>query len=350
MRVAIVCFTKNGKNVSEKIVKALKDDVVEISARFEKEVQKDSLHNWTEKQFQKRHGIIFVGACGIAVRSIAPFVKDKLSDSPVVVVNEKGQYVISLISGHVGGANLLAKNIAEAIGAIPIITTATDINHKFAVDVFAVNNDLQIVNREGIAKISSMILNGKKIRIAIEGYIGESYDEKRIPEELCLVSYSPKVQTEIVISREQTRIFNAMLQLKPKEYVLGIGCKKGIGFKEIECFIKEQVAKIGISEKDLAVVASIDKKKEEEGIKVWKDYYRIPYITFNKGELKKVLGDFHSSEFVEKTVGVDNVCERAAMAACGNSGKLILEKQAKRGITIAIAKREWVIRWTENEE
>ena len=120
-----------------------------------------SLSDWTRQQFAEKNAIVVIGACGIAVRMIAPFVSDKLSDSPVVVADEAGTFVIPLLSGHMGGANELAEQIAGQIGGIPVITTATDVNHTFSVDLFAKKCGLSIYNREGIAKVSAKILDGK---------------------------------------------------------------------------------------------------------------------------------------------------------------------------------------------
>ena len=123
----------------------------------------ESVSVWAGEQMAAHHALVFVGACGIAVRAIAPWITDKLHDSPVLVIDEQGQYVIPLLSGHVGGANELAVRLAGELGAVPVITTATDLHGSFAVDLFAKRNDLWIHNREGIARVSAKILAGEKI-------------------------------------------------------------------------------------------------------------------------------------------------------------------------------------------
>lgn len=110
----------------------------------------ESVSVWAGEQMAAHHALVFVGACGIAVRAIAPWITDKLHDSPVLVMDEQGQYVIPLLSGHVGGANELAVRLAGELGAVPVITTATDLHGSFAVDLFAKRNDLWIHNREGL--------------------------------------------------------------------------------------------------------------------------------------------------------------------------------------------------------
>ena len=132
MNISIITFTENGTKLAEKIRQAFAGTKTEEAKKLGL-----SLSDWTRQQFAEKNAIVVIGACGIAVRMIAPFVSDKLSDSPVVVADEAGTFVIPLLSGHMGGANELAEQIARQIGGIPVITTATDVNHTFSVDLFA---------------------------------------------------------------------------------------------------------------------------------------------------------------------------------------------------------------------
>ena len=255
------------------------------------------------------------------MRMIAPFVSDKLSDSPVVVADEAGTFVIPLLSGHMGGANELAEQIARQIGGIPVITTATDVNHTFSVDLFAKKCGLSIYNREGIAKVSAKILDGKT--------------------------------PDIVISSEKTDLEQGVLGLQPREYILGIGCRRGKSFEELDAFIQKWLDHAGIEKRLVRAVASIDLKKEDEGLLRWCMANRIPFLTYSAEELKQVKGDFQESSFVKEKTGVeiafinlsggvvDNVCERAAMKAANEEGTFILRKQAENGMTIAIVKYDW---------
>ena len=243
------------------------------------------------------------------MRMIAPFVSDKLSDSPVVVADEAGTFVIPLLSGHMGGANELAEQIARQIGGIPVITTATDVNHTFSVDLFAKKCGLSIYNREGIAKVSAKILDGKT--------------------------------PDIVISSEKTDLEQGVLGLQPREYILGIGCRRGKSFEELDAFIQKWLDHAGIEKRLVRAAASIDLKKEEKGLLRWCMANRIPFLTYSAEELKQVKGDFQESSFVKEKTGVDNVCERAAMKAAKEEGTFILRKQAENGMTIAIVKYDW---------
>lgn len=304
MNISIITFTENGTKLAEKIRQAFVNTKMEEAKNLGL-----SLSDWTRQQFAEKNAIVVIGACGIAVRMIAPFVSDKLSDSPVVVADEAGTFVIPLLSGHMGGANELAEQIAGQIGGIPVITTATDVNHTFSVDLFAKKCGLSIYNREGIAKVSARILDGKT--------------------------------PDIVISSEKTDLEQGVLGLQPREYILGIGCRRGKSFEELDAFIQKWLDHAGIEKRLVRAVTSIDLKKEEEGLLRWCMANRIPFLTYSAEELKQVKGDFQESSFVKEKIGVDNVCERAAMKAANEEGTFILRKQAENGMTIAIVKYDW---------
>ena len=433
MKVSIISFTLKGIELSLKIKKAFSGETeedlclytkcshAEKSLTERKLTEKDlvesglsyveqPLTEWTGEQMKKRRSLLFIGACGIAVRAIAPFLTDKLNDVPVLVMDEQGRFVIPVLAGHVGGANELAVSLAERMGSTPVITTATDLNHCFAVDLFARRNALHIVNKDGIAKVSSRILAGEEVTMAVEeGYLREEAQTLRgrrvsrktnIPDGIRLVSCIPEFHTDIPIvmteviedipaaSTELTMNVPAvsaesttdapvafsessagipgvtespvdilvapasygqgrLLTLRPKEYVIGIGCKRGKAAEQIDHFVYRVLKESGISMEQVAAFASIDRKKDEEGILWMSSHYGIPFVTYSAEELQQVEGTFHASEFVKSQVGVDNVCERAALRFSGPDGILITGKQAEDGITAAIVKRIWSVSFDE---
>lgn len=360
MRTAVISFTKKGRALSEKIRNVLNaDDEIRLYTGQKKagETEREYLDahgiwfletplaEWAGEQFEQKNALIFVGACGIAVRAIAGAVRDKLKDSPVLVVDECGQYVIPILSGHVGGANEIAERLASRLSATAVITTATDVNGKFAVDVFARDHALAILDRRGIAKISAKVLEEEPVTVSVAPKFYGLL--KELPEEFVQETYPPDGQTDLVISTEKEALAHAVLPLKPKEYVLGIGCKKGKTEDEIAAFIRENLDALGITEEDVAGIFSIDQKKEEAGIVGWSAHQAVSYDTFSAETLMRVSGEFSSSDFVKKTVGVDNVCERSALAGCAKlsgangtagNGILVIKKQARDGITLAVAK------------
>ena len=332
------------KNLAEK-------DLVESGLSYVEQ----PLTEWTGEQMKEHRSLLFIGACGIAVRAIAPFLTNKLNDMPVLVMDEQGRFVIPILAGHVGGANELALSLAERMGSTPVITTATDLNHCFAVDLFARRNALHIVNKDGIAKVSSRILAGEEVTMAVEeGHLREEEAQTlrgrrvsrktNIPEGIRLVSTEAPVD---VLVAPASYGKGRLLTLRPKEYVIGIGCKRGKAAEQIDHFVNRALKESGISMEQVAVFASIDRKKDEEGILWMSGHYGIPFVTYSAEELQQVEGNFHASEFVKSQVGVDNVCERAALRFSGPDGILIAGKQAEDGITVAIAKRRWSVSFDE---
>ncbi len=328
MKKAAICFTVYGKAVIEKLNKAAAAKGIEpatayISMRDECEDSgfikvKESVEEWAAGRFADNEAIIFVGAVGIAVRAIAPSVKDKLYDSPVIVIDDTGSYVIPILSGHVGGADKIAVTTAELIGADPVITTSTDLHEAFSADVFARENGLKIRNRDGIRKVSAKAIEGKRVTISVK-------------------DYPPEKPVNIIIADDTDREYD--LLLSPKKFIVGIGMKKDTDRVRAEEYVLRILKDNAIEMDDVYAVSTIDIKEDEPAIRHICDKYRLPLITFDADLLGKAVGDFSASEFVKNTVGVDNVCERSAVLAAGPGAELIVRKQAENGITLAVAGR-----------
>lgn len=348
--LSVISFTESGKRLARVIRSRMERMEVALYTKHGGSQGKNddtgvmfvdtSVGLWAKTQMEQGNAMVFIGACGIAVRAVAPYITDKFHDCPVLVMDEKGAYVIPILSGHMGGANELACELARRTGAEPVITTATDINGKFAVDLFAKRNRLFIAERGGIARISARVLEEKPIALCVE--TGHWNGKSPVPEGVYLVNYPPVEPVDVVITSHQGN-FGGAVVLRPKEYVIGIGCRKGKNVEEIEAFILQEIGKMGVCAGQIWRIASISQKSRERGIVDWCRKERIPFVTFDAEELWEVEGEFHGSAFVEETVGVDNVCERAALKACGPGGKLVCEKRGENGMTIAIARREWMV-------
>ncbi len=346
MQIEIISFTSQGSSLAEKIKEIMKVyGNVQVTSGKEKNI---SLQAWTENAFSKAQVLIFVGAAGIAVRAIAPFVQDKFKDPAVLVVDEKGTYVIPVLSGHVGGANAYALQLAEKLQAQAVITTATDINQKFAVDVFAKKNQLFIKDRAWAKEISAAILGGEKIGFFCEGQVTGTIPEEVVTEQVIGTMLEEVVAEEGKVT-ERNRInvgIHNTCQLIPKAVTVGIGCRKGKSAEEIEIFVLEQLGKQQIAMESISCVASVDKKKNEAGILAFCEKYGLEFQIFSPEELERVPGEYTQSEFVEKTIGVGNVCERAAICAWKQNRAHILQpKTAQNGKTLAIAEKEWSVRF-----
>lgn len=294
---------------------------------------------------------VFIGAAGIAVRYIAPWVKDKYTDSPVLVIDEKGQYVIPLLSGHVGGAAALADEVADMIGAVPVHTTATDVQGKFAVDVFAKKNGLVITDREAVKKISAGLLNGEKAALYIEDPFVNVTGTP--PDEIVLCESFKKAEQysyQIIITGSLEQYVKGResevkepeqegcsLLLLPRNIAAGIGCRKGIEESVLENGFLGILAENGMDIRQVKSIASIDLKKNEPALLHLCEKYRIPFETYTAEELRSVSDVTTASEFVKKITGVDNVCERAARLSC-SAGSMIQGKRIREGMTAALVK------------
>lgn len=295
---------------------------------------------------------IFIGAAGIAVRYIAPWVKDKYTDSPVLVIDEKGDFVIPLLSGHVGGAVALADRVADIIGAVSVHTTATDVRRKFAVDVFARKNGLVITDRNAAKKISAGVLNGEKIALYIED---TSVSVGGTPPEEIVLCHSPEEADEysfrVIITdvpkqggdagkrkaRDMYRDGGCTLELLLRNIAAGIGCRKGIEASVLEKGFLEILDENMLDIRQVKNIASIDLKKNEPALLRLCEKYGIPFGTYTSEELNDISGVTASSDFVKKVAGVDNVCERAARMSC-IAGSLIQGKCIREGMTAALVK------------
>lgn len=341
MRIHLINFTDSGSKVNQKLCKELSrlgyDCEGYAMERFLKSKDlyplQESLHQWTKRAFSNCEAIIYIGACGIAVRAIAPFIEDKFSDPGVITMDEKAEYIIPLLSGHVGGSNELARKIASITGGIPVISTATDINQVFAVDIFAKENRLFITDRQLAKRISADLLEGQEIFLESELPIDGNLPNGIVTNLKDTKDDRLKIHITVhknLVDQQRT------LELIPKVTCLGIGCKKKTGKEELEVFVLEQLKAQNISFESVRSLASINLKKEEEALIYLTEKYKWDFITYSAEELEQVQGNFHESDFVQSVTGVGNVCERAAVLSSRNQN-LMVSKMAKQGMTLAIA-------------
>lgn len=330
--ITIISFTKKGGDINKRLTDILSEsDITSYTLekyRFDNRVKPLGNLKETVKRHFTDDAVIFIGAVGIAVRSIAPYIKDKFCDPAVLVIDELGRYVIPLLSGHVGGANELANYIGEALSAAPIITTATDINGTFAVDIFAKKNNLLISSRKLAKDVSAALLDNNCIDIDSDI---KSIDVKELKKKL-----NPKNKACDIKVRITDRIYDGtVLTLIPKNLYIGVGCKKNTDADKMWDFVNDIFRLEGLDIRAVKSIGSIDIKRDEDAIKNLANRLNVPFLTFTKDELNSASGDFFESEFVRKTVGVGNVCERAVCIQCNN---LIVKKTAREGMTVAIGR------------
>lgn len=266
-----------------------------------------SLEEWTGSRFADSDAVVFVSSCGIAMRAAAPHLKGKCEDPAVVVTDELGRNVISLLSGHIGGANDLAVRVAEITGGRAVITTATDVNGITPPDSWAVKNSCVIENLPAAKQVAAELLCGHSVGVAVT-------------DELIKTPYP------------------VTLWLRPKNLTVGVGCKRGVDPDTLQACFLDFMKESGYSPLSAAAFASVDKKKDEPAIIKLAEFYKVPFETFSADELMALPGTFTSSPAAAAAVGTDNVCERAALAA-SRGGYMVRLKTKYSGITFALARK-----------
>lgn len=329
MTVKCISFTDTGERLARRIAAALEGE----SARCGRDA---SLRDWTARAFSDADALIFVGAVGIAVRAIAPHIRHKAADPAVVVVDEGGRYAIPILSGHLGGANELARTAAALCGGEAVITTATDVNGVFAVDEWARRQNCAIPNPERIKLVSSKLLAGQTVFYHSDWPIPGRPPQGVAPAEGTSCDFRLSVRRCEVDS----------LFIVPRIAVLGVGCKRGTAKERIEEAFAALLEQTGLWEQAFVKVCSIDLKQDEAGILDFCRGRSLPFETYSAQSLNRVAGSFSASGFVAKTTGVDNVCERSAVL--GSGGVLIQKKWTLPGVTMAAALGAFAPDWRQH--
>ncbi len=395
--VLLITCSVRGYATMQKLAKKLENiSGAEIIAKVKCEAlpevsMKETVKACVDEYFEQVDAIVFVTASGIAVRSVAEHLTHKSKDPAIVCMDECGKHVISLVSGHAGGANALTQMLADVMWATPVITTATDVEGRFSIDDYAREHNLVVTDWAKAKAISAEVLAAGAEPAWIEepvvaqgeekgaceirkeqkstgtdvGEIENDGCENRADEcgnKICVQrlqigSYQVIVTPRDILPDEKT------MQLIPRCIVAGIGCKKGTSSDKIEHAVQDAFAKAGLRMEALCAVASIDLKKEEAGLLEFCKTRNVPFETYAAEELQAVPGTYSASEFVSGVTGVDNVCERSAVKYASEhgmnqdqrllcmqvdggelllrkqaqDGELLLRKQAYGGVTVALS-------------
>ena len=343
-RIAVWTLTPRGVNLARDIQKSLPDISLFLSDSLREigisAIYFRKLSEEITRCFHDYGGHIFIMSAGIVVRIIAPLLRHKTADPAVVVMDERGLHAISLISGHIGGANELARKIAEITGAVPVITTATDINQVPAIDLIAKDLGLHIENPSAIKHVSMALLTGKKI------FLHDPFAllKDKLPED-CLFhpdenkTYLPDMSGVFVDDRIK-ELPEHVLVLRPPSLAAGMGCNRGTETAEMKNLLLETLKKYNLSLHSLHTLASADIKKDEAGLIELAKELHVNLIFYERESLKQVTGIVNPSQMVEKHIGVPSVCEAAAILASGN-GDLTVPKHNSRNVTVAIARKKY---------
>lgn len=374
-RVLLITCSVRGYATMQKLAKKLEnisgaEIITKVKCEALPEVSmRETVKACVDVYFEQVDAIVFVTASGIAVRSVAEHLAHKSEDPAIVCMDECGKHVISLVSGHAGGANALTQMLADVMWATPVITTATDVEGRFSVDEYAREHNLVVTDWAKAKAISAEVLAAGAEPVWIEEPVVAQGEEKgacEIRKELKSTGIDgcknrvdgcengidgsenrvdvKRLQIgshQVIITPKDVPVDAQTLQLIPRCIVAGVGCKKGTPVDKIEHAVQDAFAKAGLRMEALCAVASIDLKKEEAGLLEFCETRNVPFETYAAEELQAVPGTYSASEFVSGVTGVDNVCERSAVKYASehgaNDGELLLRKQAQDGVTVALA-------------
>lgn len=280
--------------------------------------------SWTTEK-----GLIFIMAAGIIIRGIAPLIRDKRSDPGVVMLDDKGRFAVSLLGGHLGGANRLASEIAQFLGGRAVITTASDVNNMPALDLWAAEQDLVIDGWDLLPGAGTRLVNTGSLKIYSEIQVG-------LPDEF--VATGDPCEADVLITNKKIASVSEepRLYLRPKNLAVGIGCNSGTSGEEIERAVTKVFEEHNLSFLSARALATIDLKAGEPGLLDFAGRHGIRIVTYTPDELNSVQGP-EKSAVVFNATGAYAVAEAAALIASGESGRLIVRKQKLGNLTVAVA-------------
>lgn len=399
-RVLLVTCSVRGYATMQKLAKKLEnisgaEIITKVKCEALPEVSmRETVKACVDTYFEQVDAIVFVTASGIAVRSVAEHLTHKSKDPAIVCMDECGKHVISLVSGHAGGANALTQMLADVMWATPVITTATDVEGSFSIDDYAREHNLVVTDWTKAKAISAEVLATGAEPVWIEEPAVTQGEEKRTCEirkeqnstgidvgkiendgcknevdgcenevdgcENRVDGCGNRINVQrlqigshqVIITPKDVPVDAQTLQLIPRCIVAGVGCKKGTPVDKIEHAVQDAFAKTGLRMEALCAVVSIDLKKKEAGLLEFCETRNVPFKTYAAEELQAVPGTYSTSEFVSGVTGVDNVCERSAVKYASehgmnqdrrllrmqvDGGELLLRKQAQDGVTLALA-------------
>lgn len=322
MKTAVLALTRGGRELAGHLSTALKAEVINLEGR--------SIKTVIRELWPRYEGFILIMAAGIAVRIIAPLLRDKKTDPGIVVMDEAGQYAISLLAGHLGGANELARAAAEAADGQAVITTSSDTLGLTPLDLWARFQRLSLVKGSFIT-LSARLVNNGRLKVHLDNIKGE------LPPDFEMTADS--TQADIIISNRRQTAQAAVLC--PRNIILGIGCNRGVKVKDVESAVDEICRELNLLRPAIDGLASIDLKADEEGLLDFARQNELPINFYPATRLNTVMG-IQRSEIVHRCTGAYGVAEPAAILEAA-ADRLLCRKKKWRDVTIAIAERPTII-------
>ena len=334
MKMAILSVSKKGYDLSFKLKELLDKDSTIIKC----DIYYKDVKNTFNLLFYEYDAIIAIMASGILIRSISHLIVSKTTDPAILNIDDNGKFVISMLSGHLGGANKLTSKIADLIDATAVITTSTDINKKLGIDVLARDLYLSIDNTKEILHFNKSILEGKEVSFTVNSNGNYDYLFEYLNNNTLEMDVSIYFSTRINEGEIEVKCDNHTIILKPRSIVFGIGCRRGKSCEEINEAIDVVLKDLNIHKSRINMLSSAEIKKDEKGILDLAEKLDIPvnFVGLDKLRLFE-SGDIQKSDFVMSKFGIPGVCEPSALITAGFESELIYKKTAFDGVTVSVA-------------
>jgi cobalt-precorrin 5A hydrolase len=348
MKIAIIAITATGARLGERLRRDIANSELFIPSKHTDSIDTpatpytEELRSLISRLWHEKDGLICIMASGIVVRLIAPLLEAKDRDPAIVVMDDAGRFAVSLLSGHLGGANRLAEQCACASGATAVITTATDAHGLPSFDLLAKEQGWVIDELSRVKTLNSLLLEGEEIAV-----VDPTGQVERFVSARGYLCYFPDFQTALrsnaagylFVSNREIPADCAppnLLILRPRNLVLGIGCNSGTKADEIERVVLANFEKLALSLKSVCCLASAVAKKNEAGLLAFAGKYSIPLTFYESSELNVVSSPSPPSPHALKAIGATGVAEPAALLA-SQGGSLLLKKVKHGNVTLAIA-------------
>lgn len=356
--IAVIAVTRRGVETALKVKAAL--DTLGFPCKVfapEKYSQagvfslETKLDEFIKEIYRKVDAIVAVMAAGIIIRAVAPYLESKLVDPAVLCVDASGRFVISLLSGHYGRANELARLLAEGVGAVPVITTASDVMGKQSIEELALTLHLSIENPESLVAVNSALVNDGCLILVLVGDVKvpassiSSYEIKKVDTIEEAIEIVNSYDAGAIITKEnvpKAKLTKPAAVLKPRMVVVGLGARQSVSESEVIDAVKYALARVDIPIERVDRLATVSIKKDSPAIMNAAEKLGLPITLIEVEALRAFKHEDLSpdSPIVEQNIGVGGVCERAALIEAGAKAKLILKKIKLNGVTVAIAEGE----------
>jgi cobalt-precorrin 5A hydrolase len=348
---AVIAITRNGIDIANRILEKMPE--VQIYAPIKFASSSKLKINWFKEQtaqlvanlFKKNDALICIFSLGAVVRLIAPFLVDKKTDPAVVVIDDKANFVISALSGHLGGANSLARLVSTFFdNCQPVITTAADVNETIAVDLLGREFSWTIDNFENVTKVSALMVNEEKIGVYQDTGEKGWWQNKSLPRNVTVVSELDDVKTPhfkgaLIISDrliDDPLILEKSVVYRPKSLVVGIGIHRDTSSEVIEYGVKNTIRTQGLSFNSIRNIASINREASAKGLQDFSSSHRIPLEVYDRNKLG-IVSVPNPSEIVKRFEGTSSVSEASSILSA--KGDLVVPKQKyPPDLTVAVAR------------